>query len=552
MPSTSSLGSRRNESSPLSHRSHRYTRDFSRPLSSRPYQPSTARSVNIIDNLDEILTQRSQVSMSQFNDSGEDSGGGVTIRRRSSSRLDRSITPPSSHHRRSLDQVALVGPNRATIPRRHSVNAVRRNFSTSSDSSSSYDGVLNNRRPASRRSMLTSVAPIQASIPDDDDKTSDTSPGGGFFSCMRCFKSSQTVERSIIISPPPTLPPTIFNNRSCQFVHKYLTLMSENLEADVLSNSSHFDSRLVFILFSLLSGDSLLTPQEFPDCDEWCDWLSLGFSDSSIEAFDRDINRNGCQTMGLLFQLFFAIQFPQIAKMCVIVIRNIHFTPSPLFGLFSVNCAKWTRDVLLSTIFRYDRKGPNKIPPLIDSAKFSFSSYTKFSDLFDWWISNGQLGTLAPIESSLMDEADFSATGGLYESFPDDDDETIPLSYRTSASPNRRVSFQPPSSRLPGIDRRSGDLELIKSVFTVGGLYYTYCILFFTKFWLEQKLIEVDADTARDRLNNQYLENSFVSKLELSSSMTVMDVEKRIEKLIDRIETLWQSSGWTKDSLLAN
>ena len=548
MPSTTSLGSRRNESSPSSHRSRRNTR----PLSSRPHQPSTARSVNIIDNLDEILTQRSQVSMSQYNDSGEDSGGGVTIRRRSSSRLDRSVTPPSATNRRSLDQVALVGANRFNVFRRNSIHAVGRNNSNCSDSSSSFDGVLNNRRPASRKPMVTSVAPIQAHVQNDnDDKLSDTSPGG-FFSCLRCFKSSPPADRSVIVSPPPTIPP-VFRNRYCQFTHKYLTLMSENLEADVLSNASHFDSRLVFILYSLLSGDSLLTPQEFPDCDEWCDWLSLGFSDSSIDAFDRDINRNGCQTMGLLFQLFFAIQFPQIAKMCVIVIRNIHFTPSPLFGLFSVNCAKWTRDVLLATLARYDARGPQKVPPLIESAKFSFPSYKQFTDMFDWWMSHGQSGSIAPIESKLMDEADHAA-GGLYESFPDDDEdnETVPLSYRPSSSPNRRVSFQPPYSRLPGIDRRSGDSELIKSVFTVGGLYYTYCILFFTKFWLEQKLIEVDPDTARDRLNNQYLETWFVAKLELSSSMSVADVEKRIEKLIDRIQNLWLASGWTKDRLLAN
>ena len=574
MPSFSSPHSRQNERSVSSPSSIQ-------PPPRRPVsRPQTnVRSVNVIDNLDEILTQRSQVSMSQYNGSGDESGHSSYIRRRHSSRLDRSVTPPTSRNRQSPEQVALVANKRKqvdnfTIQRRHSSAAVRRGVSSSS-SESSYDGVLTNRRPTSRRSMATTVAPIHASIHDDDSENGEES-NGGFLSCMRCFKTSsapQPPQRSVIMTSPKL--PMIFQNRYCQFAHKYLMLMSENLEADVLGTSSSTDSRLVFILYSLLSGEALLTPDEYDESDEWCDWLSLGFSDSTLDAFDRDINRNGSQTMGLLFQLFFASQYPQISKMCVIIVRNVHFIPSPLFGLFSVNCAKWTRDVIIATLHRYDQKGPDRrIPPLIESAKSVFNTYNNFSNLFDWWVSNGHSGSIDRLESSLLEESDAahvslprpSAATGMYESFADDDDEEesehIPLAYKSmpvaataSGSPNRRVSFQP-ASRIPGIDlmRRTGgdNMELIKSIFVVGGLYYTYCILLFTKFWLEQKLIEVDSETARERLNNQFLETSFVSKLELSSSMTVSDVEKRIEKLIQRIENLWESSGWTKENLLAN
>ena len=554
--SSSSPGSRRH-----SGRSPRWdTRPISRPR-------TTVRSVNVIDNLDEILTQRSQVSMSQYNESGDESGHSSFIRRRHSSRLDRSVTPPSNRtNRQSIEQRALVGKPTRTIQRRNSSNSVRNRTYSSSSSESSYYGVLTNRRPAGRVSV---APPIQASSLMDDDHEDEELPGGGFLSCMRCFKTSSNssaVERSVVVSSPPKIP-LIFQNRYCHFVHKYLTMMSENLEADVLANSSSTDSRLVFILYSLLTGDALLTLEEYTECDEWCDWLSLGFSDSTIDAFDRDINRTGSQTMGLLFQIFFALEYSKIAQLCVTIIQNMHFIPSPLFGLFSVNCAKWTRDVIIATIHRYDQKGSSSaVPPLIDSAKIVFDSYKNFSNLFDWWISNGHSGSIDRIESNLLGDTHLSRpvtrASGMYESFADDDeeeeDEHVPLAYRSmpsGTSPNRRVSFQP-SSRVPGIDlvRRSSDTELIKSVFVVGGLYYTYCILFFTKFWLEQKLIQVDADTARERLNNQYLETSFVSKLELSSSMSVLDVEKRIDKLIQRIEHLWEINRppRDKDTLLAN
>ena len=544
--------------------------------------------MNVIVNLDEILTQRSQVSMSQYNGSGDESGSNSIKRLHSTAvvRLtERSVTPPSSRGGRySPEQQYLVnngggGDNR--IERRHSSAVPIRRSDSISSSDSSYDGVLTNRRPASRKSIITSMThatPMYPQEADDSSETSESYQSSGFFSCMRCFKSSHATNhssenRSNISKPKivrqPSLP-IVFQNRYCHFIHRYLMLMSENLEADVLgvsnNSSSSCDIRLVFVLYSLLTGESVLTPEEYPECDEWCDWLSLGFSDASIDAFDRDMNRNGSQTMGFLFQLFFASQFTKIAKLCVVIIRNVHFVPSPLFGLFSVNCAKWSRDVIINAIVRFDRKEQStrsssyrpKIPPLFESAKFVFDEYKTFSQLFDWWITRGDIGSIDHVFESFS----VSLPKKMYESFEDEDDdeeaEVVPLATRrlSSSSPKRRVSFQTMISRVPGIDTKrripGSDFELLKSSLIVGGLYYTYCILNFTKFWLEQKLIEVDSDTARERLNNQYLESAFVTKLELSSSMSVSDISYRINRLIDRIETLWESSGWNRENLLAN
>ena len=207
MPSTLSPSSRhQNVSISPSSRPRRNTRDtISRPVS-RPYNPSTTRSMNVIVNLDEILTQRSQVSMSQYNGSGDESGSNSIKRLHSTAvvRLtERSVTPPSSRGGRySPEQQYLVnngggGDNR--IERRHSSAVPIGRSDSISSSGSSYDGVLTNRRPASRKSIITSMThatPMYPQEADDSSETSESYQSSGFFSCMRCFKSSHATNHS--------------------------------------------------------------------------------------------------------------------------------------------------------------------------------------------------------------------------------------------------------------------------------------------------------------------------------------------------------------------
>jgi hypothetical protein len=75
-------------------------------------------------------------------------------------------------------------------------------------------------------------------------------------------------------------------------------------------------------------------------------------------------------------------------------------------------------------------------------------------------------------------------------------------------------------------------------------------VVAFTKFWLDKDLISVDSDTARERLNNAYLEKEFVSKLKVSPNMPLPELVKKIEKLITRVRQLWKASGWKKHDLL--
>ena len=79
---------------------------------------------------------------------------------------------------------------------------------------------------------------------------------------------------------------------------------------------------------------------------------------------------------------------------------------------------------------------------------------------------------------------------------------------------------------------------------------YTFCVLSFVKFWLQKDLMSVDAEVARERLTNAYLESAFVSKLQLTPTTSVGALIKNIQHVKARVDQLWKSSGWTRKDLL--
>jgi hypothetical protein len=74
-------------------------------------------------------------------------------------------------------------------------------------------------------------------------------------------------------------------------------------------------------------------------------------------------------------------------------------------------------------------------------------------------------------------------------------------------------------------------------------------MILFIKFWLENDLIEVEAEVARERLNNRFLDSQFVCKLQITCSMTAADLQKRIKSLSEHVESLYNQSGWTVEEL---
>lgn len=571
---------------------------------------SSARSRNhlAVDNMDDLLSQRSQASMSQFNGSEEGMSNrsfgtdpSMTINRRRS--LGRSGSAKSSltgfrgsvnrHQNFSSDeQTGNVGLVNHRVVNRHSAGRTYRytdslaevGSSTSSISiSPSAAGVLNTRRIiASPRTGQRVVFSDDKSSDGEQDDGSPTQSRSGLLACLGCFngprrRSNGGFERmdgaprrdtGIVQSPggienSPTNS-SLITDPYCRSAAKLLSTMSERLEVEALDV---LDRKLVFLLHAALSGDPILTESEYTDADQWIDWIELGYSSSSLDAFERDINRHGSQGMGLIFQIFFALEYTESARLCSLVIRNVHFDPSALFGLFAVNCAKWSRDVITVALRKHDESSKSataSVPVLFSSSeKVDFKSFTA---VIEWWMSRGAWGSLSGVERQFGEPTE--SVRNNYESFEDNNSVRSVLSsndgslnsrprYRSSVgssmssknsvtSPRMRVQ-----SRLPEIDINDPeDWRLLKETLTVGSVYYTYCVVAFTKFWLEKDLISVDSDTARERLNNAYLEKEFVSKLKLSPNMPLPELVKKIEKLITRVRQLWKASGWKKNDLL--
>ena len=159
------------------------------------------KTVMVIDNLDDILSQRSQISGSEAGGSFND----LTLTRRTSRATPLGhVAARRNRGAMSSDdeddyggQIGLVNPQK--LVRRHSALA-HPNSLVESDSSSSSSRIssplsepLSRRRridvPVTRRS-----APIGGDLSEDDDlrPSSSNGPvnarGGGFLKCLACFK----------------------------------------------------------------------------------------------------------------------------------------------------------------------------------------------------------------------------------------------------------------------------------------------------------------------------------------------------------------------------
>jgi hypothetical protein len=357
------------------------------------------------------------------------------------------------------------------------------------------------------------------------------------------------------------------------FVNRTLMSLSEETEVEVLNAT---DKRSVFLMFAALSGEPLLTPDEYPECDEWVDWLTLGFSSSELEAYERDINRTGSQVMGFLFQMFFALEFTDSARLSSLIVRNIHFDPSALYGLFAVNCAKWTREVVRSAMIKFDKSMNTSItdgPAMFSSLRFIAMKrdrkFTKFTTFLDFWLSNGKWTDISDIEAAFTDHHGSIHSGrNSYASFRDeyeqpfseDGEEADRAPEVAKPKPRRSPSARSRDDRIIQIvsDSRisclnvnvKDDLVLLRQALILGGVYYSYCMLSFAKFWLQNDLITVDTEVARDRLTNAFLEDAFVKRLKLSPSATVGTLLKDIDAVKARVDQLWKSSGWTREELI--
>lgn len=558
-----------------------------------------ARRSQLVYDMDEILSQRSQVSMSQFGSEAGVSSNEFSLRRRgpplqktqSSKSLPRRRPPTGLSSDEEIDdfngQAGLVNPMRVTRRhssaidnRRHSGTSIAESVSSSSSSSISLppSELLETRLNLARHSTTVprrSGVYAASRLPEEDDVASLPEQRGGFLSCFGCFKSKPLE----LVNESAATNLTELKDPLSATMHRVLDLLSENVEIDVLDK---IDQRVVFLLFAAISGEPLLTIPEYEECDEWVDWLTLGFSSSTIDAFERDINRNGSQAMGLLFQLFFALEYTYSARICAIVVRNIHFDPSALFGLFAINCAKWSRDAVVAAMRRFDEKPSSPDgPPLFVSAKpFVVSAHGRtaapfayFMPVMDWWVTRGSVGDISVAERRFTDSTETSLR---YESFKDElsfDDrfssaeEGPPELSRPKAFASRNTSSAASldsgrrhvrlvdrmECRIPDIDVNvQEDWLLLRQAVIVGGLYYSYCVLSFTKFWLQKELISVETDVARERLNNAYLDKEFVSRLKLSPNTTVADLLKVIEREQEKVDQLWAASGWTKEDLVGS
>ena len=447
---------------------------FDRSPTDRWSSSGSANRINAFDNMDEILTQRSQASMSD---------GGRSLRS-----LDASL-----RQRSSPSEVAGLMSGR--VVRRHSkpkeTSIMEDASSSSSVSEDLFDSRTNNFQPINDNSP-------QASRP-------------GFLGCLGCFRTQSPRGR-------PTRGECIPSNSFCATVFQTLLLLSEDTE---IETENFNDKRIVFLLFSALSGEPLLAPDEYSECDEWIDWLTLGYSSDPLDAFERDINRHGSQSLGLFLSLFFALQYTESARLCHLVIRNVNFDPSALFGLFAVNCAKWTRDVMMDALLEYKGAGvPEVFKPQIPNPT---------CEVFDWWTDRG--GNIDAVEARFAPKM-----SSAYDSFQDDEDmpSEQPRNVKKSNSHKKDSRFR----RVP---------PEMREILTIAGLYYSNCVLSFARFWLEKDLIGCNADVARERLNNAYLDREFVSKLRFSFNT---DLARRNDGLVLRLETMWATSGWKKSDLV--
>lgn len=564
----------------------------------------------VIDNLDDILSQRSQASQcngSEANMSLND----LSIKRKVSGvptllRLGSSHSRTSSHPRvattlSSEDEVddlgghvGLVNPHR--IVRRHSaigVGSERRladSLVAESDKSSSDSPVSEpaedrlissmRRRKSSTKNRKswapTSSQPSHLIDEDSEVESPQRRERSTFLRCLVCFKQNSQTAPSSSSAPPLTQSARstddhVFQDPACMLMNRIFLELSENVEVDVLNP---IDQRAVFLLFSALSGEPLLIPSEYHECDEWIDWLTLGFSSSELDAFERDINRTGSQSLGMLFQAFFALEFTEAARLSSLIIRNVHFDPSALFGLFAVNCAKWTREVVRTSMVKFDQTSASantaKEGPLIFTSVRPMATkrderFSKFNTLLDWWVSGGLWTDLAEVEKPFGDHFGSVNSGrNSYASFRDeygqpefssDDDGVNPPEIakprRKKVSERRPINSPIHNSRVSSVNVNiREDMVLLRQALILGGVYYSYCVIAFTKFWLQKDLISVDTDVARDRLTNAYLEDSFVRHLKLSPSAPISSLLKDVDHVKARVEQLWKSSGWTPEDLL--
>jgi hypothetical protein len=514
-----------------------------RPLTARASRPSLA-----IDNLDEILSLRSQAS--EANSVGSFIGG----RHRHSSEEEEAAGGGSSSTRRRRPSIH----HRANRYFQDSASVGR---AVSSTSSTSIPVSVNNFLEG-RRTVPPTYPSYQESFPPLDYRSegsgTDSPRRGGLLACLGCFNppSSPTRRRKSNLVTHQLAPAPIFSqlrlidDPGAALIHKLLLQLSEEGEIDI---DDAIDQRMIFLLFSSLTSEPLLTPEEYVECDDWCDWVILGYSGPALENFERDANRLGSQTMGLLFLLFFSIEYTDLSRMCSQIIRNVRFDPPGLFGLFAVNCSKWTRDLLAGTIVDGEKNIRKKNNPLfVEKTKKLFTKYPLYYKFITWWITNGQGGSIERAEAPYMDGGDPAAIkrpSHLYESFVDEGGEVPqPLQRRFTSGTTPGGKFHGMESRLTSIDLHEPDqVDLLHRTLLAGGVVYTYVIVSFAKFWLEQNLISADADVAREKLNNAFLEREFVSKLEIGSSPAI--VRKRIKKIHERIKILWKKSGWAGDGV---
>ena len=472
------------------------------------------RSPHAFDNMDEILTLRSQASE-----------GGRSVRS-----ADNSV--------REDGRVALVNGGRIT--RRHSAVGRARRGRDSGDSSESESAVSENVLDHRVSVVRLPSSPRSAS-----------SPRRGFLGCLGCFTTPKRPTPSPHTSPRRSLTP---GNPACAEIARTLQLLSESTEIETADAA---DVRLVFLLFAAFSGEPILDPQEYADCDEWIDWLSLGFSADGLDAFERDVNRLGSQALGMLLMLFFSTTYTESARLCVLIIRNVHFDPSALFGLFAINCCKWTRDVILDSMHL-----ANPVAPLVFSSAqkvIAGGSTAAFLHCLDWWLSEGAVGELAEVEARFTDH---EGSRGAYDEFEEESEGGAGSGGSgeggrgaTSAETLRRrvshATISGLSGRVPDLNLRSPEeLKIFRETLVVAGLYYSNCVLGFAKFWLEKDLLAVNTDVARERLNNAYLDKEFVSKLKFSASISAADLAKRNAALAAKVDQLWKASGWRKEDLL--
>lgn len=527
------------------------------------------RNVLVFENMDEILSQRSQESFAESEDRS------MTIPRRLSNNNQRTLSARSSiswsRQQGGSQLVSSIDPDEFSgtaglmvnkplrFTRRHSSTNLL-STSRSSSSSSISDGELIDRRLTKLSSGTIHVPsrprPTASFEVDSEDEFIAGDRRSRFLACLGCFNSRGDRDASGFrrMSPQRNVKnhekKSITSNPLCKSVERILNLLSERTEIDVLDA---VDQRVVFLLYAALSGEPLLNPSEYADCDEWLDWLVLGFSSHSLDAFERDINRHGSQAMGLLFHVFFSIEFTQLAQICCVIIRNIHLDPASLYGLFAVNCSKWTRDVILGALRRFEERphqhddDNDEGVPLLFQKGQDEEKFKSFMTVMDAWISCGAWGSMEAVENRF---SDVPRRFGKYKSFlpPEEEDAADaissdgPAELSCCSADDRKC----PARRIERVD----DLAVLRRTVLVGSIYYTYTMLSFAKFWLQKDLISVDSEAARERLNNAYLDREFVSKLKLSASMPLAELLRSIDKLSARVLSLWKSSGWRKEDLL--